>query len=191
MVWKCQAGTRVGSPSVPLAGPPLRLIRDDDRDVAGALVDPVATTLGARPESLERRPLVHPCPADHERAGVELLSMFRVGYGTGQHLADGIARRLRREGEYRPRLLGRHPADEVHHPAGLPRRDAYIPRLRPSFHNRLAFQLSSRAFLPGGPGVAPPGRYSQFVADSPCPGIRDGSWARTVIGFVLSAAGPT
>src|SRR5450755_811743 len=114
--------------------------------MAGALQDPVAPALGARPEALERRPLIHPGPAHHERARVDRPDLAGIGDGAGQHLADGVACRLRREGQRSLRLLGGHPADQVHHSAGLPRRDADVARLRPSFHGSfLAFRLASAA----------------------------------------------
>src|ERR1700728_398344 len=109
--------------------------------MAAALVDPVAAALCTRPEPLGGRPLVHPGTAHDERGRVE-ARLLGIGDSARQDLADGVARRLRREGERRLCLVGRHPADEVHHPAGLARRDAHVPRLCPRFH-LLSRSLSS------------------------------------------------
>src|SRR6202035_1181305 len=49
-------------------------------------------------------------------------------------LANRLARGLRCELEHRLRLVGGQPADQVHHPARLLRRNADVPRLSPGFH---------------------------------------------------------
>ena len=56
----------------------------------------------------------------YETPDVVVLS---VGDGTGQHLANRVARRLGSEPEHRLCLVSGQPANKVHHPAGLPGRN--------------------------------------------------------------------
>jgi len=70
------------------------------------------------------------------RAGSVPAPAAGVGVGdrAGEHLADRIAGGLRGELQDGLRLVGGQPADQVHHAAGLPWRDAYVPRPCPGFH---------------------------------------------------------
>ena len=74
--------------------------------MAGALADAVRAALGTRTEPLQRRTLVDVGLTDHERVGVELEVVRRVGDGAVQHLAHGLARRLGRVVQDRTPIAG-------------------------------------------------------------------------------------
>ncbi len=114
---------------------------DRDRDVAGALADPVRPTLRPRPEPLQRRALVDERLADEQRVGVQPLVVLGVGDRAREHLVDLLARRLRRELQHRERLLRGQTADEVDHTARLVRRDAHVTRNRPRARKRRSVAL--------------------------------------------------
>src|SRR6476646_4172138 len=108
-------------------------------DVAGALADAVGTTLGARPEPLHRRAFVDVRSADHQCALVKCFTCLvglhtSVRNGALQHLADGLAGRLRCELQHRNGLGRLLATDQVHDAAGLLGRDTDVPRLRLGFH---------------------------------------------------------
>src|SRR6266536_2112867 len=114
--------------------------------MAGALEHAVAAALGARPESLERRSLVDPGAAYPQHVPVPAPAAgVGVGDRAGEHLADGVTGRLWREREHGLRLVGGQPANQVHHPAGLPRRDADVPRHCPGFHHSSWVRLATAA----------------------------------------------
>src|SRR5699024_1960580 len=110
-------------------------------------------SLSARPEPLERRPLVDVCRGDHERARVQTHVVLGVGCGRGDDLGDLLGRRLRREPQHRQCLLDALAADQIHDATRLHRRDPDEPggrlgalrrRLDIGFstHRRLLFRSS-------------------------------------------------
>ena len=109
-------------------------VAHDDGDVAAALADPVGTALGARTDPLHRRALIDERLGHDERAGIHRMVVRRVGDGTREHLADRLARRLRREREDGLGVRGVHAADQVDDAARLLGRDAHVARLGPGFH---------------------------------------------------------
>src|SRR6059058_6696575 len=116
--------------------------------MAGALEHAVAAALGSRPEPLKRRSLVDPGAAYPQHAPVPAPAAgVGVGDRAGEHLADWVTGRLGREREHGLRLLGGQPANQVHHPAGLPRRDADVPRHCPGFHNSFSYRRLRRSSL--------------------------------------------
>src|SRR5690606_28790265 len=129
----------------------LRAGLHDHGDVAGPLVDPVRTTLSARTEPLQRRPLVDPRTAHPERVLVELEVVLGVRDRALEDLVDGLARRLRGELQHGLRLRGGQPANEVHHAAGLPGRVAREPHLCPGFHRLTPLMPTRRRLPPAAP----------------------------------------
>src|SRR6185437_4308227 len=149
----------------------------------------VTAALRPRPEPLERRTLVDVGRGDPEHAPVPPANVVRVSDRAGKDLADRLARGLRCELEHRLRLVGGQPADQVHHPARLHRRDAHVPRPCPGFHWCFLFSGLS----PAAPVVldvaaeSPRGReLAELVADH-----RLGDEHRDVLATVVHRDGVT
>src|SRR5690349_4749337 len=114
--------------------------------MAGALEHAVPAALGSRPEPLKRRSLVDPGAAYPQHAPVPAPAAgVGVGNRAGEYLADWVTGRLWREREHGLRLVGGQSANQVHHPAGLPRRDADVPRHCPGFHHSSWVRLAAAA----------------------------------------------
>ena len=92
---------------------------DNDGDVAGALVDAVATAPSTRREPLQRRALVGEASLDEQLVGILLVVVLCVGDGRRQHLANVVGHLTVAELQHLVGTLHRQPANQVQHDAGL------------------------------------------------------------------------
>src|SRR3954452_713785 len=100
-----------------------------EADMAGSLVDPGRSPARPRPPALDRRSLVDRDRRDPQVLGDEVVVGLGVGGGRVEELRDVTGGAARGEGEQRPRLCHRHPANLVGDQAQLARRDADVARL--------------------------------------------------------------
>src|ERR671929_915543 len=97
----------------------LRLVRQVDGDVAGALADLGRPSQRARTEPLDGRPLVDHDLEDAKLLGKELVVVLRVRDCRFEDLQNRNCSCTRGVGEYRTRLLDRLAADVIHDEARL------------------------------------------------------------------------
>src|SRR5574338_325296 len=107
----------------PMSG---RLVRDDDGDVGHGLVDRERTTLGSRPEPLDRRPFVGDRIGDDQVLGRQVVVVLGVRGRALEHARDVGRGPLRHEPKQGGSLLDRLALDGLGDQPGLAGRAAEV-----------------------------------------------------------------
>src|SRR5574343_1099606 len=104
----------------------LSLVAHGQRDVAGLLLDAVATTLGTGSEALQARALVHVNRRHLQGVDVSAFVVLGVSDGAFQHLLQQHSALFRAEGQDVQRSVNRQAANLVGHQAALLCRQASV-----------------------------------------------------------------